>query len=133
MSYAGAVHTAKHHLSVCLKLLGIMYRNDDDDCSSQDRPGETLSKLDEQLTVWPSETRGDKLYLAMVMLNSALLKASHVAESFQLHCHREFPKIALPQQDSPIAGERWRSLNEDGSMSSEEYRRRQAECFVLSE
>lgn len=131
-SYVRAIQTSKQHLGVCLKLLGIMCRNDDDS-SSQDRPGE--GKLEEQNSVWPSESRGDQLYLSMVMLNSALLKALHVADSFQLHCHREFTKIAPPPPDSPTPGdgESWRHIQEDSKTSCEEYRRRQAECFVAHE
>jgi len=122
--YIGSVQKAKHHLSVCLKLLGIMYRNDDDcsDRSSEDR-----------FSVWPGETRGDKLYLAMVMLNSALLKALHVADSFQLHCHREFPKIAATQDlqgDGEHLCRDGPRILEDGRICGQEYRRLQAECFV---
>merc|ERR1719162_2775433 len=93
-SYVRAIQTGKHHLGVCLKLLGIMCRNDDDS-PSHDRSDESkqVSKLDDQNSIWPSESRGDGLYLAMVMLNSALLKALHVADSFQMHCHREFPRL----------------------------------------
>lgn len=142
-SYADAVQTAKHHLSVCLKLLGIMYRNDEDgsspapDRSSSEAPS---SRQDDSNSVWPSESRGDSLYLAMVMLNSALLKALHVADSFQLHCHREFPKMASQNQDSPtlcdaavIDGRRPRGNSDDRRITSEEYRRLQAQCLVHCE
>jgi len=137
-SYADAVQTAKHHLSVCLKLLGIMYRNDEDP-STPDRSGceHALAKQDELGSIWPAETRGDSLYLAMVMLNSALLKALHVADSFQLHCHREFPKMAAQTQDSPgdtgPCCDRPGLRSDDRRITSEEYRRLQAECLVLCE
>lgn len=135
-SYVHAIQTGKHHLGVCLKLLGIMCRNDDDS-PSQDRSDDSrqASKMDDQDSIWPSESRGDGLYLAMVMLNSALLKALHVTDSFQLHCHREFPRVAPPQEDSPRLGngDCWRHLSDDHKITSEEYRRHQAECFVLYE
>lgn len=135
-SYVRAIQTGKHHLGVCLKLLGIMCRNDDDS-PLQDRSDESrqVSTVDDQNLIWPSESRGDGLYLAMVMLNSALLKALHVTDSFQLHCHREFPRIAPPQEDSPTLcdEEGWRHLSDEHKITCEEYRRRQAECFVLYE
>eukprot|EP00927_Polykrikos_kofoidii_P019686 TRINITY_DN19226_c0_g3_i1.p1 TRINITY_DN19226_c0_g3~~TRINITY_DN19226_c0_g3_i1.p1 ORF type:complete len:1329 (+),score=260.05 TRINITY_DN19226_c0_g3_i1:172-3987(+) len=127
--YSGAVQTAKHHLGVCLKLLGILYRND------------------EELALQ------ERLYLAMVMLNSALLKALHVADSFHVHCHREFPKVVGAQQDTPmlrflsesscddapgengIARGNRPGIDDDkrNFVSGLTYRRLQAECVVLAE
>lgn len=135
-SYAGAVNTAKHRLSVCLKLLGIMYRSDDE-CSPPDGeqplpPG----KPSEQSHVWPAEARGDQLYLAMVMLNSSLLKALHVADSFHMHCQQEYPKLAALHRDNGSTSyifDDGRSVRSDGSFCCQEYRRLQAECFVLFE
>lgn len=71
-----AIRTGKCHLQVCLKLLGILYQGDEDIGTSS----------------WVGGTVGDDLYLAMVMLNSSLLKALHVVDSFHMHCRRELPK-----------------------------------------
>merc|ERR1719210_468754 len=78
-----AVRIEKSHLQVCLKLLGILYRSDND-CMAEDAMSE--------------DARGDELYLAMVMLNSSLLKALHVVDSFQMHCHQELPKVLISRQ-----------------------------------
>lgn len=139
-SYSSAVQTAKHHLSVCLKLLAMMYRSDEDGPTA-DRCGEASlpAKTEDQSSVWPSDGNGDSLYLAMVMLNSSLLKAMHVADSFQNHSQNEFSKIVPPlQQDSLVVepggwGDGWRPLYEDGKISGLDYRRLQAEVFVLCE
>lgn len=146
-SYAGAVQIAKHHLSVCLKLLGIMYRND------EERSKGGSGGPDEPST-WPSESGGDGLYLAMVMLNSALLKALHVADSFQLHCHREFPRLISQHELCSVldefGGDVCAELSRGGrggaaaasgeaedaraeGVGGQEYRRLQAECLVLCE
>lgn len=135
-NYAGVVDSSKHHLSVCLQLLGIMYRHDEEHASevSDDSSAPKVGEL----STWPLSTRGDDLYLAMVMLNSALLKALHVADSFQMHCHREFPSMVFAQHDevgpaiSEVVSES-KIPSEEECVSSEEYRRLQAECLVLCE
>lgn len=142
VSYAGAVQIGKHHLSVCLKLLGIMYRNDEER-SQRQRRGTVAPNAspplfhmnDQEPSTWP-EGGADSLYLAMVMLNSALLKALHVADSFQMHCHREFPRVV---SNSDFGGATVDDLGLNSgefsadTVSGQEYRRLQAECLVLCE
>merc|ERR1719210_2722598 len=80
-----AVRIEKSHLQVCLKLLGILYRSDND-CMAEDAMSD--------------DARGDELYLAMVMLNSSLLKALHVVDSFHMHCQRELPQLQIGEPEN---------------------------------
>mmetsp|Transcript_18379 Transcript_18379/g.53086 ORF Transcript_18379/g.53086 Transcript_18379/m.53086 type:complete len:580 (+) Transcript_18379:80-1819(+) len=82
-----AIRTGKCHLQVCLKLLGILYQGDEDTGTSS----------------WVGGTVGDDLYLAMVMLNSSLLKALHVVDSFHVHCRREMPRAMDEESDGSKA------------------------------
>mmetsp|Transcript_6645 Transcript_6645/g.16268 ORF Transcript_6645/g.16268 Transcript_6645/m.16268 type:complete len:230 (+) Transcript_6645:76-765(+) len=147
-----AVQTAKHNLQVCLKLLSILYKRDEDAASDLVQDDEklaaaTLFQACEDGGIMPS---GDRLYLAMVMLNSALLKALHVVDSFHMHCHREYPRImtgtlkdaqflmdgaGMTFMDSGIGGpdDEDQALQYRGGNTVEEYRRLQAECLVLLE
>ena len=63
-----AAQTISHHLNMCLKYLSVVYRG----LEVNDR---NFSQLEPH-------------YLTVVMLNSSLLKALHVAEAFQQHCLR---------------------------------------------
>ncbi|CAE8643324.1 unnamed protein product, partial [Polarella glacialis] len=130
-SYGSAMQAARNHLQVCLKLLGILHRSGD--------KATAVSK-------------GDQLYLATVMLNASLLKALHVADSFQMHCHREFPRAVANAEEEDEAeaifevellgenfhpwtqeADRGEAERRDGMVSCQTYRRLQAECVVLSE
>jgi len=73
--------------------------------------------------------RERKLYFAMVMLNSALLKALHVADSFGTHCAREFPSL-ISLQDAPSEDD---TAAVDGPSLARKYRRRQAKIVVENE
>lgn len=138
------VQTAKHNLSVCLKLLSILYRSgsgdgiSDNDSAAVGAGGCSITAgVDRHegsgSDFWTASPHGEALYLAMVMLNSALLKALHVADSFQLHCVREFPSIDTGQQDADLM-EGSRAINsDDKTVTGREYRRLQAECYVLCE
>ncbi|CAE8625650.1 unnamed protein product [Polarella glacialis] len=125
------MQAARNHLQVCLKLLGILHRSGD--------KATAVSK-------------GDQLYLATVMLNASLLKALHVADSFQMHCHREFPRAVANAEEEDEAeaifevellgedfhpwtqeADRGEAERRDGMVSCQTYRRLQAECVVLSE
>jgi len=126
-----AVRSTKDRLSLCLKILGIMYKSDEERAERG-----RCAYGPEQLS------HEDKSYLAMVMLNSALLKAMHVAESFQAHCGREFPRAMAEEKDGEFDIDEPPTLAlEAGCAASEaieavrgeEYRRLQAECYVLFE
>merc|ERR1719330_837616 len=88
--FAKAVRTWRDDLQVCLKILCILYQIEDQ--SSPEAPdGHRHEGWENGELPRPKGLRGDRLYLAVVMLNSALLKALHVADSFSTHCAREFP------------------------------------------
>eukprot|EP00929_Paragymnodinium_shiwhaense_P046166 TRINITY_DN23506_c0_g2_i1.p1 TRINITY_DN23506_c0_g2~~TRINITY_DN23506_c0_g2_i1.p1 ORF type:complete len:809 (+),score=233.99 TRINITY_DN23506_c0_g2_i1:134-2560(+) len=146
--FAGAMVKSKHHLEVCLKILGILYGSD-----------EALGADDRQSDGNPNGG-ADELYLSMVMLNSSLLKAMHVAKSFLEHCQREYPKV-MPANIEGVVMEALVSMvdgilaeppsredtgstvasatdelleqEEDRSLPGEDYRRLQAECVVVAE
>lgn len=146
-----AVQTAKHNLSVCLKLLSMLYRlGTGDDLPGHDvgvvgeggARGSTNAYRDEGgglggigngSDFWTSSPSGEALYLAMVMLNSALLKALHVADSFQLHCLREYPSVDSWQHDVVLVEGSRATNSDDKIVTGREYRRLQAECYVLCE
>merc|ERR1719253_269508 len=65
--------TLKHHLQMCLKLVGMMY-------------GHHEARRDK-------EEASDQEYLTVVMMNSALLKALHVVDSFQAFLLEEQPNL----------------------------------------
>jgi len=82
-NYSDASQTMKHHLHVCLKFVGLMYQH-----------------YEERMKVGNiKDCDKDERYLQVVMLNSSLLKALHVCESFQAHCVREFPEISFDFDD----------------------------------
>lgn len=82
-NYSDASQTMKHHLHICLKFVGLMYQH-----------------YEERIKVGTiKDCDKDERYLQVVMLNSSLLKALHVCESFQAHCVREFPEISFDFDD----------------------------------
>lgn len=147
-SCSRAVRAGKSHLQVCLKLLGILYRTDGEGGLQRGmtvKDGGSLAK----------NPGGDELYLAMVMLNSSLLKALHVVDSFQMHCQQELPKALANYQEEVHTDDEWalgvmeeeedteagEHKDADGKaalasgcdVAGELYRRLQAQCVVLAE
>jgi len=129
-NYADASQTMKHHLGICLKFVSLMYQH------YEDRMKQDNVKDQEK----------DERYLQVVMLNSSLLKALHVCESFQAHCVREFPEVSF-DFDDPLTsfdgtlttiyeGEDMSTINRlnipaEEPVSAEAHRGLQAECVCL--
>jgi len=112
------MQAARNHLQVCLKLLGLFHRS--------------------HKATNPSQNY--ELYLAVVMLNASLLKGLHVADSFHMHCAREFQSAIAraeeEEEEAEVIFERELLLEDspnDVPVSSRGYRRLQAECVVLGE
>eukprot|EP00397_Hematodinium_sp_SG-2012_P017696 GEMP01018106.1.p1 GENE.GEMP01018106.1~~GEMP01018106.1.p1 ORF type:complete len:646 (+),score=146.66 GEMP01018106.1:523-2460(+) len=82
-NYADASQTMKHHLHICLKFVSLMYQHFEDRIKNASI----------------EDYEKDDQYLRVVMLNSSLLKALHVCESFQAHCVREFPEVSFDFDD----------------------------------
>ncbi|CAK0908596.1 unnamed protein product, partial [Prorocentrum cordatum] len=109
---------AKRRIHECLTVLGIMHQRRDQEVAA------------------PGAQRADEMHCAMVMLNSGLLKALHVTDSFHAHCHRECPELGalLDGGDPPAAEEAAAAHGDpDEGLASERYRQLQAECVCRAE
>ncbi|CAK0899455.1 unnamed protein product, partial [Prorocentrum cordatum] len=116
--YCRTVLHAKRRIHECLTVLGIMHQRRDQEVAA------------------PGAQRADEMHCAMVMLNSGLLKALHVTDSFHAHCHRECPELGalLDGGDPPAAEEAAAAHGDpDEGLASERYRQLQAECVCRAE
>lgn len=95
-SCSKALRLNKRDLQISLKLLAMWHQG------AQGEKGELTRKVDDEPSLpWLSDAGGDELYFEMVMLNSSLLKALHVVDSFHAHCNRDLPH-GLLMHDSEI-------------------------------
>lgn len=95
-----ALLVSRTHLQLCLKLLSVLSRaGENSRLPPDDEEHQHASPS------WLATVGGDDLYLAMVMLNSSILKALHVVDSFHQHCCREFPLGLSLDEDEAAAVE----------------------------
>jgi len=118
------LHRWRDDIQVSLKTLSILYQQE------EKAPQELAPELGSAQPAAYAAASADSLYHSMLMLNSALLKALHVADSCQLHCQRECPGLPGVQEQEDASGS---SDEPEERFPGRRYRKGQCRLEAVSE